>query len=479
MERLRPFDWNSETDGFGDIMKAGGFDAVIGNPPYVRQETLSSFKEYFRKHYESFHGVADLYVYFVEKGVSLLRDSGYYSIIVSSSFLRTNFAEPLRAFLKRVTAILRIVDFGGLAVFENAKDTYVCVPLLSKQPQPEHTQIAKVTSLDFEDLDAYVSPRVYTIPHQNLSPEVWSIRADSEISVFQKIVKAGEPLGDFVERRFFRGVTTGLNHAFIIDGETRKALIKKDKSSAHLIKPLLHGKDIRRWMFARKDQWIIFTRRGVNINNYPAIREYLSKWEKELTPKKSSSSKTGRKPGRYKWYEIQDDVAYYQVFESPKIIYPDIAKGPRFCLDTGGSYLANTAYCLGTADRYLVGILNSRLFWFAISHISIPFGTRGGKYRYRLIYQYMEKVPIRRINFSRPRDKARHDKMVTLVERMLELNKKKHSSKLSQPELKRVENKIASIDAEIDKLVYDIYGLTKDEIAVVEISFEGESDEKG
>jgi len=453
---------------FADTMRAGGFDCVIGNPPYVRQESISQFKDYFQKHYDSFDGVADLYVYFMEKGLHLLREGGFYSIIVSSSFLRTNFAEPLRAFLKKAAATLRIVDFGGLAVFENAKDTYVCVPLLAKQKQPERIQVARITSLDFEDLEARLGPGLYTIPHQRLTPEAWSLKSDAETGVFQKIMKAGQPLGDYVERKFFRGVTTGLNEAFMIDNKTRKALIAKDGRCAELIKPLIAGEDIRRWVFHNKDLWIIFTRRGIEIDKYPAIREHLSKWKSELTPKKVSSDKIGRKPGRYKWYEIQDDVAYYQIFESPKIIFPDIAKGPRFCLDTESNYLANTAYCLGTGDRYLLGILNSRLFWFAISNISIPFGIRAGEYRYRLIYQYMEKVPIRPINFSAPADKARHDKMVALVERMLELNKKKHSGTLAPSQLERLEREIASTDAEIDELVCELYEITDEERKVIE-----------
>ncbi len=463
--RVNVFDWET---GFREILKAGGFDAVIGNPPYVRQESLSEFKDYLEKHYESFDGVADLYVYFMEKGIRLLREGGSYSIIVSSSFLRTTFAVPLREFLKKTAAILRIVDFGGLAVFENAKDTYVCIPLLSRRPQPNRVEIAKVASLDFEELDAYVVPRIYTIPNQRLTSEAWSLKSDTETNVFKKVMKAGQPLGDFVERRLFRGVTTGLNEAFVIDSKTRKALITKDKKSTQLIKPLLSGEDIRRWVFHHKDTWLIFTRRGVDIDSYPAIREHLSKWKTELTPKRTSSDKTGRKPGKYKWYEIQDDVAYYQTFESPKIIFPDIAKGPRFCLDTEGNYLANTGYCLGTADRYLLGILNSRLFWFAISNISIPFGIRAGEYRYRLIYQYMEKVPIRTIDFSDPSDKAHHARIVTFVDRMLQMSSVKHSRNLAPSELQRLEREIASTDAEIDDLVFKLYGITAEERKIIE-----------
>ena len=182
----------------------------------------------------------------MEKGIRLLRKGGYYSIIVSSSFLRTTFATRLREFLKKSGAILRVIDFGGLAVFENAKDTYVCIPLLTRQAQPKRVEIATVGSLDFEELDAYVAPRIYTIANQRLTSEAWSLKSDSEMNVFEKIMKAGQPLGDFVERKFFRGVTTGLNDAFVIDSETRKALIAKDKKSALLIKPLLSGEDIRR-----------------------------------------------------------------------------------------------------------------------------------------------------------------------------------------------------------------------------------------
>jgi hypothetical protein len=463
--RVNVFDWEA---GFPEILSAGGFDAVIGNPPYVRQESLSEFKDYFEKHYESFDGVADLYVYFMEKGVRLLRKGGYYSIIVSSSFLRTTFAVSLREFLKKTTAILRIVDFGGLAVFENAKDTYVCIPLLYAGLQPKGVEIAKVASLDFEELDACVAPRIYTIPNQRLTSEAWSQKSDTETNIFDKIMKAGQPLGDFVERRFFRGVTTGLNEAFVIDSKTRQALIAKDKKSTQLIKPLLSGEDIRRWVHHHKDTWLIFTKRGVDIDSYPAIRAHLSKWKAELTPKKNSSDKIGRKPGKYKWYEIQDDVAYYQTFESPKIIFPDIAKGPRFCLDTEGNYLANTGYCLGTADLYLLGILNSRLFWFVIGNISIPFGIRAGEYRYRLIYQYMERVPIRTIDLSDPADKAHHARMVTLVDRMLELSSVKHSGKLAPSELQRLEREIAATDAEIDDVVFKLYDITDKEREIIE-----------
>jgi methylase of polypeptide subunit release factors len=462
--RVNAFDWQRE---FPDALKAGGFDCIIGNPPYVRQEGLSELKDYFAQHYEAFDGVADLYAYFMERGVKFLRCGGRFSFIVSSSFLRTTYGAALRRVLKAHAAILGIVDFGGLAVFDNAKDTYVCIPLLAKTPQPERVEVSRIGSLPIVDLEPCVAATRFTIPHHRLAGEAWALKSDAEDSVFRKIMDAGKPLSDYVQRRMFYGIKTGLNEAFIINTETRRRLLAMDRKSATLIKPLLGGEDIRRYIFNVPDQWLIFTRRGVNIDDYPAIRDHLAQWKADLCPKKNKAATRGRKPGSYEWYEIQDDVAYWEAFDKPKLIFPDIAKEPRFCFDTGGHYLSNTAYCLGTTDLYLLGVLNSRLFWFAISNISIPFGIRAGKYRYRLICQYMEKIPIHVINVSDSAQVAIHDKIVKFVESMLALHKQ-HASAKSEAQRGAIQRQIEATDAEIDRLVYDLYGLTKNEIAIVE-----------
>ncbi len=477
LKRVNPFDWQKE---FPQVFNArperssetlrvssGGFDVVIGNPPYVRQESLSELKNYLQKHYQSYDGVADLYIYFIEKGLNLLRAEGLFSIIVSSSFLRATYGKPLRQFLSVRSAVLGIVDFGGLAVFENAKDTYVCIPLLSNSQVQSQVSVCKVQTLEGLDLERYVSEHHYYIPTSRLTADPWSLDDEARNDLFRKIMAHGVTLGEYVKGRIFYGIKTGLNEAFIIDDEKKKSLIARSRNSADIIKPLLQGEDIRRWYIDYKDRYLIFTRRGINIDLYPAVRDHLSQWKEDLTPKQTKSQKRGRKPGRYKWFEIQDDVAYYEIFDGPKIIFPDIAKEPRFYFDTSGHYLANTAYALGTDDLYLLGVLNSKVFWFAISKISIPFGTRAGKYRYRLIYQYMEKVPIRPINFSDPADKTRHDRMVVLVEKMLDLHKRKAAAG-GAAEAERLQRLIDDTDAQIDALVFELYGLTEDEIRVVE-----------
>jgi len=377
------------------------------------------------------------------------------------------YGEPLRRTLKKRAAVVRIVDFGGLPVFANAKDTYVCIPLLAKGGTQKRIEVSKVDSLEIRNLTGHVAANHFTIPHERLSSEAWSLKSDAEAAVFAKVMKAGKPLGEYVDRRFFRGVTSGLNDAFIIDAETKRRLIAKDKRTAELIHPLLGGEDIRRYIFHETGLWLIFTRRGVDIERYPAIREHLGHWKEDLTPKRDKKAKRGRKPGRYHWYEIQDDVAYHEVFDGPKLIFPDIAKGPRFCLDTERHYLANTAYYLGTDDLYLLGVLNSRLFWFAISNISIPFGIRAGQYRYRLIYQYMNRIPIHVIDFTNTADRSRHERLVKLVEQMLTLHRQ-HATARTPQEQTGLARQITATDAQIDRLVYDLYGLTEDEIRIVE-----------
>ena len=477
--RINAFDWQTE---FQPIMKSGGFDAVIGNPPYVRQESLSAFKSYFEQRYAAFNGTADLYVYFMEQGVRLLREDGVFSIIVSSSFLRATYGEPLRRVLKDRAAIVRIVDFGGLPVFANAKDTYVCIPLLTRSEQPKRVEIARVDSLDFTELSTVVDERLFSIPAGRLTANAWALKTDDEAAVFAKIKGRGIPLGEYVERKMFYGVKTGLNEAFEIDETQWRALVPKSSKSGRLVHPLIGGLDIRRYHLRENPRFMIVIPSGwttTEMRKDKAIRGAVSErdawsWFSGSHPRLAEHLKQYEPACRRRqdqgefWWELRS-CDYYDVLDQPKIIFPDICKGPRFILDASGCYLANTAYCLGTDDRYLLGILNSKVFWFAISHISIPFGVRAGKFRYRLIYQYMEQVPIRRIDFANKSDKSRHDRVVELVERMLALHERLPQAQTDQ--VKTVlERQIATVDRQIDQLVYELYGLTDAEIALVEES---------
>jgi len=359
LKRVNPFDWHKE---FPEAMRDGGFDCVIGNPPYVRQETLGDNKQLFQTCFAVYHGTADLYAYFIEKGVSLVRENGHFGFIVSNKWMRANYGEPLRRWLKG-QAIDQIIDFGDLPVFSQAT-TYPCILLISKK-KPENAFIAvNVESLKFANLDEYVKENSFTIKQNELHDKGWSLADKSVLSLLEKIHAVGVPLGEYIKGKIYRGVLTGLNEAFVIDEETKKRLIAKDKKSAELIKPFLRGRDIKRYIHSQSDMFLIFTRRGVNISRYPAISHHLEKYKTQLMPKPrnwKAGKWPGRKPGAYKWYEIQDTIDYYEEFDKPKIIVPAIVQKASYLYDEDGFLSNDKTTIISTNDKYLLGLLNSKV----------------------------------------------------------------------------------------------------------------------
>ncbi len=470
--RINAFDWAGK-DGFPSIMRGGGFDAVIGNPPYVRQESLAEVKDYMQTHYKSYQSTADLYVYFMEKALRLLRAGGSFSFIVSSSFLKTAYADRLRGFMTQNAAVVRIVDFGGLSLFAKAKDVYVSIPVMRKAAQPDRVSVCRVESVDHVDLRTYVPKHEYRIPAARLVSEAWSLEPERTRAVFKKIAASGVPLIEYVAGAVYRGLLTGLNEAFEIDRAERRRMIREVRACANLIRPFLGGQDIRRYSALDMGRFLIvipsgWTRRQIGAaaqsereawnwlkKEYPPVARHLEPF--------ADAARKRQDQGEF-WWELRP-CDYYHVLNGPKIVYPDIAKGPRFFLDTTGTYIANTAYCLGSDDLYLLGILNSKLFWFAIGKLSIPFGTRAGEFRYRLIYQYMANVPIRPIDADTSNDRRLHDRLVILVRRMLALSQQLREAK-SPPAKTPIERQIDATDAEIDRLVFELYGLTEEEMRI-------------
>jgi hypothetical protein len=430
MRRVNVFDWDDDVKGFGGIMKRGGFDAVIGNPPYVRQELLKEQKEYFKAHYRVYQGTADLYAYFIEKGVSLLSSGGLFSIIVANKWMRANYGKQLRQWLK-TKRIDEIVDFGDLSVFQSAT-TYPCIMRISNGKPLSTFGVTKVETLEFPNLEAYVKEHQYAVNQDELVDSGWSLVDEQTQALLNKLRKTGIPLGEYVPDKIYRGVLTGLNEAFVIDSSICNKLIAEDPKSAELIKPFLAGRDIKRYQPPQSDKYLIFTRRGVKIREYPAIETYRKQFKEKLMPKPENWNKEkwpGRKPGNYKWYEIQDSIDYYLEFEKPKILVSDISMQGNFTMDSEGKcYCVNTAYIISKGDWYLLGILNSNLITFFYKSIASTY--RGGYLRF--IYQYMVELPIRTIDFSNPTEKAQHDKLVALVDNMLELQKKYHKARMDQ-----------------------------------------------
>ncbi len=366
-----------------DVIKAGGFDAVIGNPPYVRQELLGDWKSYFQEHYRTYHGVADLYVYFIEKGISLLRDNGYFGIIVANKWIRSNYGKPLRQWLKQ-QHITEITDFGDLPVFQPAT-TYPCILGIQKSKPQTTFQVTQVKTLEFADLKTYTAENSYAVQQTPLDDAGWTLIGKNTQALLDKLHQMGVPLSEYINGKIYRGVLTGLNEAFVIDAATRDKLIAEDANGEKLIKPFLLGRDIKRYQPLVVQRYLIFTRRGVEIQQYPAIEQHLLQFKKQLMPKPKDwkgEKWLGRKSGSYEWYEIQDTVAYYEEFEKPKIIYPNICKKPEFVFEETSYYTNQKCFIIPVSDKYLLGILNSSITMFLFRSI-LP-KLRGGFLRTKL-----------------------------------------------------------------------------------------------
>ncbi len=459
--RVNIFDWRAE---FPAIMQAGGFDAVIGNPPYVRQETLGRDKDYFQKKFAVYHGMADLYAYFIEQGITLTKPGGYFSYIVSNKWMRANYGAALRAYLQR-QRIEEVVDFGDLPVFKTAT-AYPCILGISKNAPKNKLNITQVKTLEFQNLSDYVAQKHYAIDRKSLSEQGWSLANKKTQSLLAKLKAQGVPLSDYVNGKIYRGVLTGFNKAFVIDAQTRNRLIKEDANSKKIIKPFLLGRDIKRYQRPINNNFLIFAKQGIDIKSYPAIERYLQQFRKQLSPKPRNwkgEKWGGRKPGAYKWYEIQDAVDYYAEFEKPKIIYPNICKQPEFTYDVARLFTNQKCFIISLADKYLLGLLNSSTFSFLFELI-LP-KLRGNFYEPS--YVFIKNFPIRPIDFANPEEKTKHDQMVALVEQIQDLNKKLAAAQ-TEHEKTVLQRQIAAADQRIDQCVFDLYDLTEAEIKIIQ-----------
>jgi len=481
--RINPFDWHSKSIGFGEIMASGGFDAVIGNPPYVRQEMIGEFKDYFKQHYEVYHGTADLYAYFIERGVSLLKKDGLFSYIVANKWLRAKYGEPLRRWMKK-QRIEEITDFGDLPVFESVT-TYPCILRIRKGSPANQFSVSQVKTLAINNLMDYVNENSFTVNKTSLSDKGWSLVNEQSQVLLDKLRKVGRPLGEYVKGKIYRGVLTGLNEAFVIDEETKKQLIKEDPNSVKLIKPFLVGKNIKRYDRPEKGKYLILIPKGWTRNNAPhpplnlrggegGVTKHAGMTEKNawnwfsetypaIAAHLEAHTEKARKrydKGEY-WWELRA-CDYYDEFENPKIIYAEIATRGQFTLDTTNFYSDTTSYIMPVDSKYLIGILNSSLWTFLFSKTSSE--IRGGFYRWKR--QYMWNLPIRTLDLNNPSEKAIHDKLVTHVDSMLELHKKKAALPPSA-ESEKIEREITITDEKIDEIVYGLYGITDEEQKII------------
>lgn len=466
LKKLNPMSFQST---FPEVFANGGFDAIVGNPPYVRQEGLNNLiKSYFQKRFSTYHGVADLYVYFIERFVSLLKEKGEFGIIVGNKWLRTAYGKPLRSWLKQFQ-IKEIVDFGTLPVFAGAT-TYTCILRIEKSEMGSSFGTTQVESLDFSNrsLQEQIAEMKYEISSASLDDNGWSLNDETTQNLIRKLSLGSSRLSDYVDGRMFYGIKTGMNAAFVIDSETKDRLIAEDASSAEIIKPFLVGRDISRYVSPKSDVFVVFTRRGINIEKYPAIKNYLLQFKTNLMPKPTDWDEKikwkGRKPGSYRWYEIQDSVDYFKMFEESKILWPGISSEvTAFALDIDKYYGNDNNQLIVTDSKYVLGILNSAVTRFFLK--SVCDKVQGGFYRLKMIY--IEQIPIRTINFDDPKEKSAHDKIVELVETIIEAKKNLAAARTDRDK-EFYERFCITLDTQIDDLVNQLYDITPEERKIIE-----------
>jgi adenine-specific DNA-methyltransferase len=451
-KKINPFSWKN---AFPTIFKKGGFDIVIGNPPYFSLSILDQIQTtYFKSRYKVFEKSSDIYCLFFEKALEILRSNGLISFITSNQWLQTNYGKTLRKFLLVYCNPELLINFGGLKIFQDATvDTSILV--LSKSECKNNLKACHFRN-DYtkgDSIDEYLNKNAVILHH--LNSDRWTIAASTTLDLKRKICHKGKFLKNW-NIKIFRGVVTGFNEAFIIDTETKNAICSKFPESQDIIKPLLRGRDVHKYYYEWNSLWLIFTRRGINIDQYPGIKEHLEKYKEKLTPGK------GRKPGNYKWYEIQDNTAYYQDFDKPKIIYPETTvRRSEFVFDKNKYYPDKTCFFFtGNDILFLNGVLASKLLeWYLESELRL-LGKRSIQYS----KQFIEQIPIPVISEN---NLLISKEITKLVEQVLKLFKKKGEIKL-QTQINQVQSNIDYCENRINELVYQLYGLTKEEIHIIE-----------
>ncbi|WP_107687366.1 Eco57I restriction-modification methylase domain-containing protein [Campylobacter concisus] len=442
------------------------FDVVIGNPPYVRQEAIKEQKPALQE-YKVYSGTADLFVYFYELGITHLKENGVLGFICSNKFFRASYGENLRKFILENTQITHIIDFTGVKVFEDAS-VDSAITIFKKIRAGENSKFNFLASSTIN----LKMQKFIQIPQSTLNETNFTFLDKSKFELKSKIEKVAEPLKNW-GIKIHSGIKTGLNEVFIIDSDTRNKILnnctgEEREWTQKLIRPILRGQDIKRYDYEWAGLWLINIHNGygteprINIDNFPKLKLYLDKFE----PKLSNRSDKGATP-----YNLRN-CAYLEEFEKEKILCAKIVQSPKFAYDTNNNIPNNTAYCItGENLKFLLAFLNSTAVYKIFN-----FFYAGGGLEGEITTNRLEILPIPQIA-SQNENLA--NEIINLVDEILKANEKiklyeKHMPTLTLDEkLEAKENidalndKIKASDEKIDKLVFELYELTSDEIALI------------
>ncbi|GHP32561.1 type IIG restriction enzyme/methyltransferase [Helicobacter pylori] len=463
------FEFPEVLDDEGDFL---GFDCIIGNPPYIRQEQIKEIKPLLQKQYQNFYNsTADIYTYFFALSYHLLKDKGFNAFITSNKYARAKYGAQLRELLFKKTTIVSYMELNALKVFESATvDTSIMSFIKQDPPKESRFKYYEPTPDDKNDLK---SARSLPMKQNALSTESFIFANAKLLDLRDKMESVGTPLKDW-DIQINYGIKTGANEAFIITTEKRNEILNACKTQEErkrtevLIKPILRGKDIKRYSYEWADLWVIFIPwHFPNTNNpknmeeneqdfsihYPIIYSHLLSHKDKLL--KRNKDETGK---RYEWYCLQRWAAnYYQDFEKEKIVYGEIVQEPRFYLDSGecelGYFYAEATSFILTGEHlhYLLGMLHSKLITFAFKTFYAGGGLGESGYRYKKAF--IERLPIPKIT---PQNQKLAHKITDGAKAILEAKEKDPKANTQK------------LEKEIDALVYQLYNLTDEEIKIIE-----------
>ena len=447
------------------------FDIVITNPPYVRQEKIVDIKKNLIN-YEVYTPTADLYVYFYEKGMKLLKEKGILSYITSNKWLRAKYGEKLRDYLKNYK-VLKIIDFGGYRVFKQTIDTNIII-IKKEKSNGNIVKFLEVSKdVKKEDLISYINDikNWNELKQSKLNKTGWILTKDEVLKLKEKIERIGKPLKDW-DIKILAGIKTGYNEAFIIDNETRNRILSscKDeeerKRTQELIKPILRGRDIGKYYYKWAGLWIILIPSGWTKknckdknyeewfkNNYTSLYNHLSQY-------KNKENKEGRniinRPSQGDfWWEIRS--GNYFESEKVKIISQDITNKPKFAYDENNYYITNGYIITGENLKYLLGVLNSNLTYWYMLNTSWTLSNNS----LRWLKEFIKRIPIPPTDISKNIIKEIVKKVDNILYYTISENYEVDKEKTLI---------VKELEEEINKLVYKLYDLTEDEIKIIEES---------
>ncbi|EAH4952306.1 class I SAM-dependent DNA methyltransferase, partial [Campylobacter coli] len=463
LESNHPFEWRFEfPEILDDDGNFKGFDLIIGNPPYIRQEELKELKPHLAKNYKVYKGTSDIYTYFYELGFNVLKDNGVLSYITSNKYTRAGYGEALREFLLKNVKVLEYTDLNGIKVFDSATvDTSILCFEKSKSKDNKFKYLAlsnEILKTCAYDIGLYKDFAEFS--QNSLSKESFTFSDENTSALKAKIERIGTPLKEWQGLNIYRGILTGYNEAFIITTEKRNEILANCKDEAEkertakLIRKMLRGRDIKRYRYEWAGLWVINAHNGyknqngekveaINIENYPSLKKHFD----EFYPQLEKRADKGLTP-----YNLRN-CAYIEEFEREKIVYSEIVRKPQFYLDTKLNFYAEATSFILTGEnlKYLIAFLNNDFvaFIFKTFYAGGNLGENGFRYK----KAFLEKLPIPKIN---SKNQKLADELINLVDEILKAKEQDKNANTQE-----LENKINS-------LVYKLYNLNEEEIKTIE-----------